>query len=394
MVATAWLSVHITGRLSAAGEVLLLSTTALFLSANFVGRVVDRFKKKRRLFFWSQIGIVLTGALPAFAGIFAKTDAAFSVLALSAVSGALSAILAVSAIDYFVKSLVIGGDRAKLLASLSIVSQIALIAGAGAAGLIVSRVGMGTAFSPIMICGVLSAIFSCFFLPDLIAVPGIPPHPTIKHRRPFSNLRLYADYPFLLPISCCSVLVFAIGQITNTLLPGLITFKLLRGSADYALFEMVWSAGAFCVSFIFLGLVKKSLGQTSHDLIVIILMALAIGLIPFLRSYISLLTVHLFLGAGFALVRIRSEIRFLIICPTPFLGRFRANTLMMTSLLGGIIFSVPLFIPALSVASMYLSAAGTLLILAIVILIWSKMRHSVTPLDSAENKNETAGSAL
>lgn len=122
--------------------------------------------------------------------------------------------------------------------------------------------------------------------------------------------------------------------------------------------EVAWSIGAFGVSVFLASKIRRSVGPIMHDLWLIALMVCLLIVIPWLACFPMLLAIHLLLGIGFSSVWIRSETRFLAICPTQFLGRFRANSLFMTNLIGLIIFAVPILNSNLTITTLYLLLAG------------------------------------
>jgi len=97
--------------------------------------------------------------------------------------------------------------------------------------------------------------------------------------------------------------------------------------------------------------------------------------VPFLPSFTGLLIAHFGLGIGFAFVRLRSESRFLILCPTHLLGQFRSNSQFLTSLLGLVIFGAPVVLVKLSVPTMYVLLSGTVLFSAVLVVAIEKRRR-------------------
>jgi hypothetical protein len=76
--------------------------------------------------------------------------------------------------------------------------------------------------------------------------------------------------------------------------------------------------------------------------------------------------------AGFALVRIRSETRFLAECPRHLLGRFRANSSLVTNSVGSLIFATPTLYGGVSVSVLYVLMAGAVALSAIGLLLMTK----------------------
>jgi hypothetical protein len=137
--------------------------------------------------------------------------------------------------------------------------------------------------------------------------------------------------------------------------------------------EAAWSIGALLTGLWLARFATNSPGLIGVDLFLVLGMASMLAVIPFLSIVPALLAAHFILGAGFALVRIRSETRFLAECPTHLLGRFRANSLLMTSCIGLVIFTPTLYKGA-SVAVLYLLMAGTTAAAAIVMQVMTRTR--------------------
>jgi MFS family permease len=379
LVATAWLAVQLTDRVGAAGQVLLISTLVSFICAPFIGKLADACENKRTLLICGHLGIAFSGVVPLAGSYLAIEVSRFSILIVTLILATVSAILAGTAMDYFIKSYIPVSVRAQRLASLNIATQMALIIGTGIGGLIVAMVDFRAAFLVISGSGLVVSILCGRLLPNLIIIVA---ELSNEKRWIFSTgPMLYFRYSSLLSVACCAVLVFSVGQITNTLLPALVLLHLQRGSVSYSLVEAAWSSGAFCISILFARKIAKSLGNNSQDLAVIAIMAIFLAMVPQLKSFDMLLATHFFLGASFALVRIRSEARFLALCPLQLMGRMRANSLFLTSAIGLIVFSVPLVFSKLSVSMLYGLLAGMVLTSVIAILFFIKMRHSSTPLD-------------
>jgi len=250
-------------------------------------------------------------------------------------------------------------------------SQIALISGIGFAGFTIPITSYDILFLGISVCGMISTILIVYILPNLTFETSSSNG--WKRETLSMGPALYLKYPVLFSVACCSALVFSIGQVTNTLLPALINIDLKQTSVSYSMIEVAWSIGAFCVSALMASKIRHSKGQISHDLLLIAIMATLLGIAPNLASFEALLFVHILLGIGFSFVRIRSETRFFEICPTPLLGRFRANSLFLTNLIGLLIFATPTMYRDLSVQSLYLLLSATILVSALAIWLFLRM---------------------
>ncbi|MDB5775756.1 MAG: hypothetical protein JWP38_1889 [Herbaspirillum sp.] len=321
-----------------------------------IGQCIDAIPKKKVLIICGHLGIAVSGVIPLAGSLFLPIASRFFVLIATVVFATVAGIFAGAAMDYFMKAYVPEAERMQKLASLNIVAQIALIAGTGFAGVIISLLSFDHAFLAISFCGLLAALAGARFLPNLTVVDRTS---AARRKGAFSvGPLMYFKYPSLFSVACCAALVFSIGQITNTLLPGLINIYFQRTSISYSLVEAAWAIGAFCVSAFLVGKINNFFGRNAQDLLLIAGMAGMLAIVPYLKDFAILLAAHLLLGAGFAFVRIRSETRFLASCPMPLLGRFRANGLCLANLIGLMVFSARIVFHELSVPGLYLLLAG------------------------------------
>jgi hypothetical protein len=143
---------------------------------------------------------------------------------------------------------------------------------------------------------------------------------------------------------------------------------------SYSLVEASWSIGALTTGLAFAKFANRKLGGVGHDFFFILVLAGLLSIVPQLSWFPALLTAHLLLGVGFSFVRIRSETRFLTECPMHLLGRFRANSLFITSLVGLVVFATPTICSNLSVPSLYQLLSGMVAMSAIALLAFSRRK--------------------
>ncbi|HEY4073121.1 MAG TPA: MFS transporter [Herbaspirillum sp.] len=376
LVAIAWLAVQLTGRIDAAGLVLLISTVTNLTLASALGRLADEYADKKTLMICGHLGIAFSGILPWASVCFMASDNSeihYAVLIIALVLITVFSILTSVAMDYFIKSCIPASTRLKRLASLNVATQIALISGTGIGGAVVAAADFENVFLFISLVAITVATLCRYCLPRLLVLPA--KYLPSKKVSFFGGALLYFRYPTLFSVATCSALVFSIGQITNTLLPALIKFHLHRNSVSYSLVEAAWSIGAFCISALFAGRIRQSMGRNVQDLGLVAIMVILLAVVPQFPSFGLLLSLHFLLGVGFALVRIRSEVRFLALCPMTMLGRFRANGLCLTSVIGLIVFSAPLLFRTLSIPMLYGLLAGMVLACVIAVFVFVEMRH-------------------
>jgi MFS family permease len=371
LVSTAWQAINITAHPSSIGYALLISSITGLLFSPIIGKFIDSLRNKKRIVFFGNVGVAISGIIPFISNLIYASPDKFYVLAMAIVFLTISGLFATGPMDYFVKQCIPTSLRSKKLASINMATQIALISGTGLAGVVISAMHFDAAFLVVSVCGVISAIFCSALLPKLLDV-GPEKSDRVNDLFVFGP-RIYFKYPQLFYVACCAALVFSVGQITNTLLPALIDIYLKRTSLSYSLAEAAWSIGAFFISAFMAGRGGNSMvGRTVHDLLLISAMAVVLAIIPFLTSFSALLAMHFFLGVAFAFVRIRSEARFLDICPAPFLGRARANSTFLTSLVGLSVFVTPIIFNSLSIPFLYYLFAGVVLASSAAVFLFLK----------------------
>jgi MFS family permease len=364
-VAIAWFAAQATGRANSIAQILLASSIATLCMSPVIGRLVDSTPRKKALLCAGQSAVLLFTMTAIAVHHYAAVIGDFSMLIALTIALAGASLLAGGAMDYFLRICIPDGARARRIASMNIVTQIALITGTGAAGFAASIMTIETALIIPSLCAATCAILCLLCLPDLRVGKSA------EHKRTgwgAIHAVLYFQFPVLFSIACCGALVFSIGQVTNMLLPGLIVFFLKLGSINYSTIEAAWSIGAFSVSAC-LAMMKKALGGgIGCDLLIISSMSVVLALVPFAPAFSVLIAMHFALGAGFAFVRIRTETRFLEDCPVHLLGRFRANSMALTSVAGLLIYCIPLIWSDALISSLYLSIAAVILVVAVILL--------------------------
>lgn len=371
LVVVAWSAVQSTGRADAAGKILLISTVASLFLSPILGAMVDYFARKKTMLLVGHLGIVVAGGIPLFTQTMLTGQTVFESIAVAVVLAAMSSSVLGGAMDYFLKTYLQQSQRSRHLAMLNSTTQIALIVGTALGGLVVSRGDCVHAFLLISLCGALLAGVSGCLLPALIVERESA---RSRWRRGVFSAgpMLYFRHRRLFAIAICAAFAFSIGQITNTLLPALIALYFRGSSANYSMIEAAWSIGALVVGLWLARFAVNSPANMRLDFIVIGAMAIALAAIPLVSAFPALLAAHFFLGVGFSLVRIRSETRFLAECPRHLLGRFRANSVLMTSGIGLLIFAAPSLYSGASVADLYVAMAGVVAVSALGLFFMTK----------------------
>jgi MFS family permease len=364
-VAIAWFATLATSRMNSVAELLLISGVSTLCLSPVIGRLVDRIPRKKALLCMAQLCVMLSGLIAIGFLRFVPFVDSLAVLSVLAFIFSGTSLLASGAMDYFLRTFITDRIRTRYLASINAVTQIALIGGTLVAGVVASYVTIVEGLIVLPLLAALAAILCFIFLPDL-RVESCAEYK--RNRSGFFRASLYFQFPFIFVIACSSALVFSIGQVTNMLLPGLISMQLKLGSVNYSAVESAWSIGALGVSAWLVVAKIRTQRSLVVDLLIVILMSAALAVVPFAPAFAVLIAVHFGLGIGFAFVRVRMETRFLQECPVHLLGRFRANSMALTSVIGLLIYFVPLVSQHASIASLYLSIGGVILLATMVLL--------------------------
>ena len=295
----------------------------------------------------------MCGVAPHALGLLLPQAAPFSTLVATALVSSISGIVLACAMDYFVKHAIASNERTRKLALVNTVSQFTLIVGTGFGGYLVAHAPWRDAFLLISYCGIgLAMLCACH-------LPALTYEPRTRQGLYRAGPALYLKHHRLFAIASCSALAFAIGQVTNTLLPAFLSLDLKFSSERYSFVEAAWSIGALAASAVLAKVAKDRLSPLHQDLCIVFVIAGLLFLVPRLSALTALLAVHLALGIGFAVVRVRTEARFITECPTHLLARFRANSLFLSSAVSAIVFITPTVYRNVGVPALYqlLSAA-------------------------------------
>jgi MFS family permease len=372
LLLSSWFAVQTTHEASSVGYVLLAASLTTIILSPFAGKIVDTFPQKRLIMILGNMGIAISGAIPLIGLVLPYHMSELQILILTTCSITTTGFFASGPLDYFVKTYIAPTTRMGKLASLNMVTQIAFIAGTTTAGVVIAFVPPYAAFLCVSLCGVISGLVCLTLLPNLISLSPKSSREALKLSR--TGPLMYLDHPELFSVACCSALVFSVGQVTNTLLPALVNLTMRRTSVSYSVAETAWSIGAFIVSALMARKIRQSVGRTTSDLLLIAAMAAILLTVPFSPSFESLVIAHFVLGVGFAFVRLRSESRFLMLCPTHLLGQFRSNSQFLTSFIGLVIFGAPVVFGNLPTTTLYILLSTAVSLSALLIFVVERTR--------------------
>ena len=373
LVITAWSAVQITGHAESVGHVLLISSAANLVFSPLIGALVDRCEHKKQLVLAGHFGVALCGASPLALHFVLPQTPPFALLVVATLLSSLSGIVLTCSMDYFVKLAITPNERTRKLALTNSVSQITLIAGTSFGGYLISQAAWRDAFLLISCYGLLLTVLSGSLLPSL----------TLKQTRHRNQRRfgltLYLKHHHLFLIACCSALAFAVGQVTNTLLPAFMSLDLRLSGQSYSLVEAAWSIGALCASTALVKIGKNQPCPLYYDLFIVLVIAGLLSVVPWLSTLSTLVVIHLALGVGFASVRVRAEARFLTECPIHLLARFRANSLFLSSSISAVVFITPTLYRDFGAPALYQLLSGAIAASAIALIVFARPWRAQRP---------------
>ncbi len=366
LVLTAWSAVQLTGRPESVGHVLLISSATNLALSPLLGALIDRCPRKKPFVLSGHCGIAICGAAPHALALALPQVSPFPALIVTALLSSISGITVACSMDYFVRHAIASDQRTRKLALLNTVCQLALIVGTACGGYLVSRLSWLDAFLLIGSCGMALATISLCLLPSLRYERRAGGH------SPYAGPALYLKHKRLFAIASCSSLAFAVGQITNTLLPAFVNVDLKLSGQSYSLIEGAWSIGALCASAALAKVAKDRIGPLYRELCVVLFITGLLSLVPRLSALTALVLVHLALGVGFAIVRVRTEARFLTECPTHLLARFRANSVFLSSAVSALVFITPSISPGVGVPALYQLLSAAIAVSAVALIVFAR----------------------
>jgi hypothetical protein len=362
LIIAAWLAVAFTGSAQGAGILFVSGAAVALISARAIGNAVAAAPSKKRLVLIGQGSVAIAALL---AAVFMHTDGSAPFTILVAVCASTTTLNQISSggMDYFLRKVTPGINLQKRIGSLASARQISMLLGTATAGSALHFLSFVGLFVGL---GVLSA---CAFL---LSAWGLEDERSSQQggavdrtgAEPSAHFDEAPNASLLLVTMSCTAVAYAVGQFTNVLLPGLVQLQRRGSSLDYSAVEIAWVCGALLGSAALTVLHARASGSIHVDLAVLGVLGALLAVTPMATEFAVLLGIHLFLGVGFSVVRVRGEARFLSVCPRRSLGRSRATATMLTHGAALLAFSLPVVAATLTLPTLYYCAAALIAVAA------------------------------
>jgi hypothetical protein len=146
--------------------------------------------------------------------------------------------------------------------------------------------------------------------------------------------------PAILSYAIISVSAYAVGQISNAVLPGYIEQVLSLSAWHFGVVDSMWSLGAFGTA---LAIARSETLKDRPWLarFGLVLMAGSFVVLSVIHSYLITIVMFLAMGLGFSVSKILSDSYLLVSVPNHYFGRVRSNLSTFTSLMGILIYALP-----------------------------------------------------
>lgn len=374
LVSSAWLAVKFTGDGYAVGTLFVSSAMSAIVFAKPIGKLTSLSESKRLLLIVGHGSMAVAAMIPFVLSHSAGADRFPILVVVCSLTTTLNQISA-GGTDYLVKSLNVTGSIQREVAILMSSSQISMMIGTAGAGTLLLFADFAYLFSGLAGLSLICCLLTIWRIKDAEYQRHLP------ESRPSSSPPLFppqaTNRAGLLKFTIASMaLAFAVGQITNVLLPGLVQLQRNGSSVDYAAVEIAWSVGSVIAGGA-LAIYRRATfdARASDSVVVAVLAALTVLLmtVPFAPNWPALIAVHLLLGIGYATVRVINDARFLTLCAEEHLGHTRATANIMMQIAALAAFSLPIVANRLSLPALYLCAAGAIGI-ATAVIGWCTLR--------------------
>lgn len=336
IVLISWLTLQITGKTAAVGEVLICWQVVAFAIGPLIGPHLDRLPR-RRVF---AAGETVHAFAVMLVGLTAQMLAPerFPLLALycCACMASLGSLLSYPSSQALLQR--VGGSLLTRTVGLGILCvQMGNIAGAALAGLCLSVVGIAGGF---FLCATSSLIAVLFTL--LLAVDegglGRTRHP--QHASAILvGLALIARNRRLGFAACALMLAYASAHASNALLAGFVRYDLKLPAKFYGWLAAMYSGGGLLGSFALAGAISKVESRFFIP-VGLILLSLATAMLSTAQSLASAMVWQGLIGLSFMMVRVAGDVMVLRSLPHRLVGRVRSNIEAGISLVAIIVYLI------------------------------------------------------
>lgn len=366
LVILGW-TVTVLGSVSSLGQVFLYASGANIVASTLGGFLTDKFSRLAILrvgqgFRFVGFIVFLAGNLGIFGGF--GPYAGYS--ALNAIGLALNGMASAGVFQ----SLVPETNRISMAIRMSVLGQVGLAVGMGSAGFCLHQWGSGAC--------IVGLIVTLVIQQGLIEIytSGIPNVPS--NREGFLEAWRYgisyvAGKSYLVYCTVSVALLYSVGQMTNLVVPEFVRTILGGGSETYGILEMSWSVGGVVVLAVATWR-HKVISKNGTEFIILLVLGATMFMFGCALNVAVALPLYALMGALFSLGRAVCDGRILSIVEPVFVGRVRAVTSILTSVVGMIVYISPNLIQARWISSYYQLWGLAILITGLVFYGMSRKR--------------------
>lgn len=339
LIVIAWLAAGL-GSIALVGQLFFLASAASLLMSFFAGPLADSDNRIWAL--RSGQAIRLLAALLFCAGSM-QQDWLFASLVLHSLLVAMGTSLSAGAIDGIFQNAIPPANRMRIAIGISIAQQLGLVLGTGLGGLLLHH--YPTIVSALLM--VVLVLLQMVIVEMVIRFHGRGTMPATAARpgelltfwqqglrSSFADLNLFAA---VIGIS----LLFSVAQMTNVLLPGFVNNQLARGSDVYGLLETAWAVGGAASLLAAAMMGSRLSGMRRLEFFMLCCIGGVMISFALSRSLVLLLILSALLGALFSMARAICNGRILLLARNDEIGRVRSASIMLTSLIGMVIYVSP-----------------------------------------------------
>ncbi|MBN9561770.1 MAG: MFS transporter [Alphaproteobacteria bacterium] len=369
IVLPSWVAFQVGGS-KLVGLVLLTSSLAGVFLAPAAGHLVDKHDRRSM----SALGQATRAGAMLLVGFADGSSALVGeiLLIVSGVGGAFGFAILSGSLGGLLQRLVPVEERASFSLRMSVARQIGIACGTGAAGIALYYLGSNSA-------AYLFSAISFGSVGLLRTLPTSQPQSGETGTGAFLASNLEALRYFLRRPECLAAVLFtglsyAIIQVTNLLLPGFVTNSLRGDSSLFGTLEMVAAlAGAASVLLLSGQRVAELLRQRMTPILVIS----ALSLIAFSLSQTPLLAVFTYSASGmlWSVSRSLANANFLIVIDNQMIGRAQGFSTVLSSAFGGMIYLVPVILPAAREADLYVGCGLAIILGVVLVRLLAKRRR-------------------
>ncbi|WP_137136015.1 MFS transporter [Rhizobium sp. FKY42] len=333
LVVTSWIAA-VEGSISLVGQLFFVSSATSLIFSIYAGAITDRKNRLSVIRRGQSLRLLGVAALAVGALDSPTAPWLFAYAVLFSVGTALNA----GALDGIVQLAVSEQQRMKLSIRVSICRQIGILCGTGLGGVSLHYFPAIWSVLLMLVLMVVQFFIISKFFADYQNAPSKSPQDIVSAWKEgvLAILKHRALAFTILNVG----LFFSASQMANVLVPGFVKNTLQQGSDVYGLLETAWAVGGGAM-LATAAVQTKLFGARRWELVILMLVGAAMVVFAASRSIPLLVVIYAMLGGMFALGRAICDGRILILAKNEEIGRVRAATSMVVSLLGMAIYISP-----------------------------------------------------